>query len=217
MWSWFSLACGQMERPPRSIIDDARHSAAQGRIDKGRVEGSFMEFELASGGEGNSGGLANRGAPDVEAIVKAAQDELRRLIQQRAEITKRIGKIKQTIAGLCNLFGDDELSDDLCELVNRKAAIRRPGITQACRKVLMDAGCPLTARNVYEQIQQRTMLDLPCSKNLVGAIATVLTRLARYGEARTVPRDRGPRAWVWVSDVEDGNSHPVDSAVDSQA
>ena len=175
-----------------------------------------MEFKIASSDEDSSGGLANRDAPDVQVIVKVAHDELRRLIQQRAEITKRIGAIKQTIVGLRNLFGDDELSEDVRELADGKAGLRRPGITQACRKVLMDAGCPLTARNVCEQIQQRTMIDLPYSKNLVAEVTTVLSRLAQYGEARTVPRDNGPRAWVWVSGVEDGSFHPVDSALDSQ-
>ena len=78
----------------------------------------------------------------------------------------------------------------------------------------MDAGCPLTARNVCEQIQQRT--DQPCSKNLIGVVTTLLSRFEQYGEARAVPRDSGPRAWVWVSGVENGSFHPVDSAVDSQ-
>jgi hypothetical protein len=184
---------------------------------EGRVGGSFMEFEIASSDGDSHGSHANRDVPAVQVIVKAANDELLRLIQQRSEIVKRIGTIKQTITGLYklyNLFGDDELSDDLHELVNGKAGVRRRGITQACRKVLMDAGSPLTARNVCEQIQQRT--DLPCSKNLVGAVTTVLSRLEKYGEARTVPRADGPRAWVWLSGVENGSFHPVDSAVDPQ-
>lgn len=175
-----------------------------------------MGFEVVSSDGDSHGSLANRDVPDVRVIVKAAHGELRRLIQQRAEIVKRIGTIKQTIAGLCNLFGDDELSEDLRELVNGKVGVRRRGITQACRNVLMGAGGPLTARNVCELIEQRTMLDLPCSKNLVGSVTTVLSRLEQYGEARTVARDTGPRAWVWVSGVENGGSHSVDSAVDSQ-
>lgn len=175
-----------------------------------------MEFALASNDENSQGSLPNHDAPDVQMIVKAAHDELRRLIQQRLEVTKRICTIKQTIVGLCNLFGDDELSDELRELVNGKAVARRPGITQACRKVLMDARCPLTARNVCEQIQQRSMVDLPCAKNLLAAVTTVLTRLGQYGEARTVPIDDGPRAWVWISEVEDGSFRSVDSAVDPQ-
>jgi hypothetical protein len=174
-----------------------------------------MEFEITSSDGDSHGSLANGDVPDVRVIVKVAHVELRRLIQQRAEIAKRIGTIKQTIAGLCNLFGDDELTEDLRELVNGKVGVRRRGITQACRKVLMDAGCPLTARNVSERIQQQ--IDLLCSKNLVGSVTTVLSRLEQYGEARTVPRDGGPRAWVWVSAVENGGAHPVDSAADSQA
>jgi hypothetical protein len=162
---------------------------------------------------------SNRDAPDIQVIVQTAHEELRRLIQQRVEITKRVTTIKQTIMGLYqlyNLFGDGELSEDLHELVNGKAVVRRSGITQACRKVLMDAGCPLTARNVCEQIQQRNMLDRPCSKNLIAEVTTVLGRLAQYGEARTAPRDNGPRTWVWVSGVENGSFHPAASAVDSQ-
>jgi hypothetical protein len=171
-----------------------------------------MGFEIVSSDRDRHGGLASRDVPDVRVVVKVAHGELRRLIQERAEITKRIDSIKQTIVGLCNLFGGDGLTEDLRELVNGKAVVRRPGITQACRKVLMDAGCPLTARNVCEQIEQGTMLDLPYSKNLLGAVTTVLSRLELYGEARRVPRDNGPRAWVWVSSDEDESFHPVDSA-----
>lgn len=173
-----------------------------------------MGGEIVSGDRHSQGSLANRDVPDIRVIVKVADGELRRLIRERAEIAKRIGTIRQTIAGLCNLFGDDELTEDLRELVNGKVGVRRRGITEACRKVLMDAGCPLTARNVCEQIRQQT--DLPGSRNLVGSVTTVLGRLEQYGEVRAVPRDRGPRAWVWVSAVEDGSSHSVDSAVDSQ-
>jgi hypothetical protein len=163
-----------------------------------------MQLGFEGNGEDRFGSLPNGGAADVQVIVKAAHKELRNLMQQRAEIMKRIVTIKQTIVGLCNLFGDDELSDDLRELVNGKAGVRRPGITQACRKVLMDAGCPVTAREVGEQIQQRTLPGLPCSKNLVASVTTVLGRLVEYGEARTVRRDQGPRAWMWASGEEEG-------------
>jgi hypothetical protein len=55
---------------------------------------------------------ANRGTPELQVIVKAAQDELRRLLRKRSEIVRRIGTVRQTISGLCNLIGDDELSED---------------------------------------------------------------------------------------------------------
>src|SRR5271165_896019 len=141
------------------------------------VSEGAMEFEIAGrdSDKDSYGSLANRVAPDVQVVFKAAHDELRRLIQQRVELTQRIGTIKQAIVGLRNLFGDAELSDDLRELVNGKAVVRRPGITQVCRKVLRDSRCPLTARNVCEQIQ-RTMPDLRCAKNLLAEVTTVLSR-----------------------------------------
>jgi hypothetical protein len=42
------------------------------------------------------------------------------------------------------------------------------------------------------------------------ALPSSVLVVALYGGARTVPRDNGPRAWVWVSGVEDGSFHPVD-------
>src|SRR5580698_9631898 len=84
-------------------------TAPPGMDGEGRVGGSFMEFEIASIDGDSHGSLANRDVPAVQVIVEAASDELRRLIQQRSEIVKRIGTIKQTIMGLYklyNLFGD---------------------------------------------------------------------------------------------------------------
>jgi chorismate mutase len=172
-----------------------------------------MEFGFDGSDEDRNRSLSNRSVADVQVVVKVAHKELRRLLEERAEIMKRIGSIKQTIAGLCHLFGEAELSSDIRELVNGKAGVRRQGITQACRRALMDADCPVTAREVCEQIQRRIMPGLPCSKNQVASVTTVLSRLVQYGEARTVARDNGPRAWLWVSDAGDGSPDPGSSAV----
>src|ERR1043166_2961938 len=60
----------------------------------------------------------------VQEVIRQAHDELRQLIRQRAEIMKRIGTVKQTIAGLANLFGDNVLSEELLELVGRQPGVR---------------------------------------------------------------------------------------------
>ena len=75
----------------------------------------------------------------AQQVVKAAHEELLQLMRQRAEIMKRIGTVKQTIAGLANLFGDQVLGDDLLELIDRKPNGRQPGFTKACRRVLMES------------------------------------------------------------------------------
>jgi len=49
----------------------------------------------------------------VQEVVRQAHDELRQLLQQRSEIMKRIGTVKQTISGLANLFGDGVLNEEL--------------------------------------------------------------------------------------------------------
>jgi hypothetical protein len=176
------------------------------------VSEGVVEFKVDSSDEKRNESLPNRSSPHVEAIIRAAHEELRRLAEQRAEIIKRMGTIKKTIVGLCNLFGDGELSDDLRELVIGENPVRKLGLTQVCRTVLKEAGCPLTAREVCQQIQQRTLSRLPCSTNLLATVGTVLNRLVQYGEARVVPRSKGPRAWLWVSKSGDGTTHPLDSA-----
>jgi hypothetical protein len=153
----------------------------------------------------NGSAMANRsflvsGDPHVQQVVNSAHEELRSLMQQRAEIMKRICTVKQTIVGLANLFGDEVLSDELLELVDRRTSGRQPGFTKACRVVLMEAGRPLAAREVCEQIERRTPPMLSRHKDPLASVTTVLNRLVEYGEARAVVRENGRRAWQWISD-----------------
>src|SRR5437868_12771772 len=152
------------------------------------------------GMNGNANKSVPNSGPHVQEVVKAAHDELRQLMRQRAEIMKRIGTVKQTIVGLANLFGDDVLNEELLELVDRKTGGRQPGFTKACRMVLMEAEKPLGAREVCDQIQQRMPPILIRHKDPLASVTTVLNRLVEYGEARTVLRENGRRAWQWVSD-----------------
>jgi len=138
--------------------------------------------------------------PHVQEVVRAAHEELRQLMRQRADVMKRIGTVKQTIVGLANLFGEAVLSEELLELVDRKSSGRQPGFTKACRMVLMESDGPLGARDVCERIQQRVPPVLLRHKDPLASVTTVLNRLVEYGEARTVLRDNGRRAWEWVAD-----------------
>jgi len=150
--------------------------------------------------ESSNGKDVNTRDPHAIEVVRTAHDELRQLIRQRAEIMKRIGTLKQTIAGLANLFGDEILGEDLLELVDRKSGGRQPGFTKACRMVLMEAGRPLTVREVCDQIQQRLPAILVRHKDPLASVTTVLNRLVEYGEAQSLVRENGRRAWQWVSE-----------------
>ncbi|HVI09270.1 MAG TPA: hypothetical protein VND65_13355 [Candidatus Binatia bacterium] len=149
-----------------------------------------------------SGGRMSGANGHVEEVVRQAHDELRQLLHQRAEVMRRIGTIKQTIAGLANLFGDDVLSDELLELVDRKSSGRQPGFTKACRMVLMDAKRALSARDVCDRIQVKAPPVLARHKDPMASVTTVLNRLVAYGEAKAVMLENGRRAWEWVADAE---------------
>jgi len=152
-----------------------------------------------NGNNGVKSPAAGNGA-HVQEVVRAAHDELRQLMRQRADIMKRIGTVKQTIVGLANLFGDEVLNDELLELVDRKSGGRQPGFTKACRMVLMEAEHPLGAREVCEQIQRKAPPVLLRHKDPLASVTTVLNRLVEYGEAKAVVRENGRRAWQWVAD-----------------
>jgi len=152
-------------------------------------------------GNGNRN-IPGTGDAHVVEVVRQAHDELRQLMRQRAEIMKRIGTVKQTIVGLANLFGDDILSEELLDLVDRKSGGRQPGFTKACRMVLMEAKRPLAAREVCEEIQRRVPPLLARHKDPLASVTTVLNRLVEYGEARSTIRENGRRAWEWVADAE---------------
>jgi hypothetical protein len=154
----------------------------------------------SNGGDGIGGSLFKNSDPHVHEVIKTAHEELRQLMRQRAEIMKRIGTLKQTISGLANLFGDEILSEDLMELVDRKTGGRQPGFTKACRLVLMEAASPLSVRDVCDRIQERMPAVLLRHKDPLASVTTVLNRLVEYGEAQSVSRANGRRAWQWVSD-----------------
>jgi len=136
----------------------------------------------------------------VTEVLSAAHEELKQLIDERSRIMKRIGTIKQTISGLANIFGDEILTDELMELVDRKTPSRQPGFTKVCRMVLMEAAAPIGAREVCERIQRKNPPVLLRHKDPLASVTTVLNRLVEYGEARSVVRENGRRAWQWVAD-----------------
>ncbi len=152
----------------------------------------------------NATTIGSNGNGHVEEVVRQAHEELRQLLQQRAEVMRRIGTIKQTIAGLANLFGDSVLNDELLELVDRKNSGRQPGFTKACRMVLIDANRALSARDVCDRIQEKASPILARHKDPMASVTTVLNRLVAYGEARAVSLDNGRRAWQWVADEDSG-------------
>lgn len=143
----------------------------------------------------------------VQEVVRQAHEELRQLLQQRSEIMKRIGTVKQTISGLANLFGDGVLNEELMELVDRKTSGRQPGFTKACRMILMESGRSMSSRDICDYFQDKMPALLARHKDPTASVTTVLNRLVEYGEAEAVMLN-GRRAWRWVADSPATTNRP---------
>jgi hypothetical protein len=141
----------------------------------------------------------------VVDVMRQAELELRQLIVERAQVTKRIGTVKRTILGLAKLYGDDIL-DAVGLDIDRKPGSRQPGITRACRKVLMEARRPMTAREVCDELQRTAPSLLAHHKDPRTTIFTILGRLAMYEEATVLAGDRGQRSWMWAAEHNGGSS-----------
>jgi hypothetical protein len=140
--------------------------------------------------------------PRVHQVIHAAELELRDLLQQRSQIVKRIGTMKQTIMGLAKLFGDDVFTDELQDLLGQKTGARTGGLTNTCRILLMESVRPLTAREVCDHLERRMSPVLARHKDPLASVTTILNRLAQYGEAKPVFLGDGRRAWEWASEAQ---------------
>jgi len=142
---------------------------------------------------------ANVGA-SLQEVARQVADELRKSLQIRADVTRRIGTLKKTAAGLASTFGESILTEDLRETLEVSSPNRRKGLTDKCREILIQSDAPLTSRDVCERLFNEAPLVLANHKDPVASVTTVLNRLVEYGEVRRVPLSDDKRAWQWVTE-----------------
>src|SRR5262249_37006866 len=112
-------------------------------------------------------------SPHAEEVVKRAWEELRSLRQQRSEIMRRIGTVRQTILGLASLFEGSMTDDELLDLNGRKAHGRQTGFTKAIRIVLMQSPTALRASEVRDRLDSQG-ISLMHHKGPLASVTTVL-------------------------------------------
>jgi len=131
---------------------------------------------------------------DIEQVIEYARTEVQALLQQRAEITKRITAIRRTITDLAKTFGRDVSSHG--RLTKPPKRNRRTGLTDACRSVLMKALQPLTAHEVVERMRASNAELIYHHKDSIASVTTILLRLESYGEATSEAGFSGRRLWM---------------------
>jgi hypothetical protein len=138
---------------------------------------------------------ASNGERKIEEMIQTLEEELAKLRSQRAGISSRIASISQIVHRLKHLCGTGR---DL----PHPGGDRRPGVTKACRRVLMEArGCPLTIRDVFRAIQTKLSPDTLAHKDPRASVATVLGRLVEYGEVEALTNSEGKRAYRWIDNL----------------
>jgi hypothetical protein len=138
----------------------------------------------------------------AEKVIGEIRELLSSLERERRLIVRRICTIRQTIVGLASVYGEQIFDEQLLELVSRRTNKRRSGLTKTCRMVLIQAGRPLSAREVCNQIMSQNPPLLMSHKDPMASVNTLLSRLAEYGEAHAATDERGRRTWQWVTTSE---------------
>jgi hypothetical protein len=146
-------------------------------------------------------GLPGGAFEDVEQVVGRIQHELQVLRTEHAAIAKRIGLIKNTIAGLAEVFGPGVGGHELQGMpaVERVKRRRRRGLTDACRQLLSETCEPQTLKQISERIQKRFPSLVTHHRYPATIIQMMLRRLVIYGEAEEMDEGVGVRSWKSAS------------------
>ena len=137
--------------------------------------------------------------PSVLEVLRAARLELDALLQQRAEITRRIGTARQAIIGLAHLVGGQVLHEAVLDFMDLRPTHRQSGFTRACRYLLTVSNRPLNSTEICEELRRKFPEIAARHKDLQASATTVMNRLLDYGEAAPCKDGAGRRAWTWVA------------------
>jgi hypothetical protein len=138
---------------------------------------------------------------DVEQVVGRIQRELQTLRTEQVAIAKRIGLIKNTIAGLAEVFGPGVVGQELQGLLKVEPVKRRRsrGLTDACRELLRETSEPQTLKQISARIHERFPTLVTHHRYPATIIQIMLRRLVMYGEAEEIDAEAGLRSWRFPS------------------
>lgn len=159
-----------------------------------------MNYEC---GDAPNNSPSNGTGHHVRELFRSVSEELQNLQSERMSITRRIEATKKVLFGLAKMYGDHIPEGELQGIASRTGDVRRKGLTDACRRVLLETTTPLPARDVLRRIREADPELLNAHRGPLASVVTILNRLVGYGEATTVFVDNR-RTWAST-----GN-HPIE-------
>lgn len=122
------------------------------------------------------------------AALNAAQRELAELMLERAEIDKRIARLKETITSLTYLSTDASILE--------KFEVRNMGLTEAVQYVLQTAEKPMTPVEIRDELALKGY-DISKYTDFIPSLHTILKRLFESGRATKISgKDKVAYAWI---------------------
>ncbi len=136
----------------------------------------------------------------ARTVVGRVREELQRLRRDRAIILERIRVIKQTLTGLSETFRHDIAgSEQLRKALSSLPVLRSdPGLTAACRQVLMSSSQPLTTNQICSRIHEIYPTLLVRHKHPKVSVFVVVKRQVQYGDVLMGENENGERTWSWA-------------------
>jgi hypothetical protein len=152
----------------------------------------------------------------VNRVAKWAQQELELLLLKRAAIAKRITVIQRTLRGLAVVFGSNVIAAEIAASLSkpplRHTLHRSPGLTEVCRRTLMESLHPLTTSEICRRVQKTNPEIMARHKHPKASLAVVLGRLVTYGEVCDGIDEQNLRTWLWIAGNSPSEFAPVISS-----
>jgi hypothetical protein len=147
---------------------------------------------------------------DTGHVIGRLQQHLQLLLVEQRALLRRIRLIRHTVAGLTDIFGPDILNEELKRLLRKPGRHVRQrshlGLTETCRRILMEVSQPLTVRQLCDRIRQDNPDLFARHKDLTTSVAVVLQRLVSYGEVRDGLNEKNGRTWLWSPNAKEGTN-----------
>jgi len=133
-----------------------------------------------------------------QRALRAASQELDKLIQQRQRIDRQIMNLQATVDSLVKLCAEDgiDLPIEYRKLANIGKAVSSPGLTDAVRAVMKERGTRMRPADIIDALKVRGVA-LENFSNPAVRVHTTLRRLLEAGEIARTPKGEPVRFW-WV-------------------
>jgi hypothetical protein len=137
-----------------------------------------------------------------QKALDAANAEMEELLHQRADIDKRLSRLKETTNALSTLLG---VYREQNSPKASKVSVGHLGISDAIRQILSNRRAPMKPPEIHAQLQ-RQGFDMKDYASPLAVIHNTLRRLGRQNEVIVVKDPAGQIAYAIIKERQDSHA-----------